>query len=196
MTSSSSSDVDDSSLDPSTLLQAGPKVASRRKTKNRPKKSNDATSSRFNLPKVSKKKDANGLFVLLPNFLDDTNLKDRCLINSMIMHHPYKTPHGTLTDGWLDVVKEAEKSVSDEGERIFAVGELKWRGVKNRFKEYIKYGARDANAAKKRTGCDNEPVPKVLQLLENMCEDYKSYLAQQNHAKLSLGAKQKKDKRC
>ena len=117
---------------------------------------NEKSDCRLKLVKISRKTLNDGSHVLTPEFLHHTNLKDLFLLRSMIAHHPYKTTFGAVKADWKVVSDELSTSVCEKGLRVFSEGELKPRGAQNRFKEYIKYGNWDANAAMKRTGCDDE----------------------------------------
>jgi hypothetical protein len=157
----------------------------------KPKKStNNLDGTRHSWVKVTDTVDG---VTTYPFLQDKNNFKDKVFVKYLSAYHPYKAPHGKTMEQWKNVLSEMMKEQDDDGKSIYTKG-LQIRTLKDRFNQYITFVKNHQNNVPFRSGCDDEEECPLLDGLEQIYEDYNSFLSIKDNTKKETIEKKNNDR--
>jgi hypothetical protein len=120
-------------------------------------------------------------------------MKDLMLLRYLAGTTPYKAGYGKTADAWESVCNDLKTRCFDEkGNQVFS-SSLTVRLIKDRFKEYIGFIKRYNSQVPFRSGNDDEETYEILQLAEQIFEDYTSYELEKDNKKAAENSKVQAD---
>lgn len=127
-------------------------------------------------------------------FLTVDSHMDLALIRILLAERPYKAQYGSMKESWESCAKMLQDQKDGNNNPLFT-SEVQGKAVKKRFDNYILFVKEENTATPFRSGCDDEEAPcEQLVGLEDLYEDYTSYLTNTESNKESIAAKKLKDK--
>jgi hypothetical protein len=152
----------------------------------------DTSSSipiRNRFPKLEITVNIGGNKVVKYPFLELKSIKDLMLLRYLAGTTPYKAGYGKTTEAWETLCTDLKtKCFDDNGAQVFS-STLTVRLIKDRFKEYISFIKKYNSQVPFRSGNDDEETYEILQLAEQLYEDYTSYELEKDNKKAAENQK-------
>lgn len=168
------------------------------KTSKRGKKSktvtNDQPTVRNRWAKVSQiVKDENGEDTTIYPFLSMDNWKDIIFVQHLAADRPYKAAFGQQCNTWKKMAEEMSRAHDDKGNLVFKTA-ISSASLQARFVEYTKFMKQYNINVPFRSGNDDEPTYNILTGVEELVNDYNSFLDLKEDAKENIAKKKNEDK--
>jgi hypothetical protein len=149
-------------------------------------------TKRNHFPKLELEIKTGGTTVLKYPFLEQNSRKDLVVLRHLAASAPYKAGYGKSQETWETVLNNIQQERDEEGDLVFPSG-FKLRLLKERFKEYMSFIKRYNAKVPFRSGNDDEESFELLQLCEEVFEDFTSYELEKENKKDDNNAKLKGD---
>jgi hypothetical protein len=155
---------------------------------------NDQPTGRNRWVKLSQIiKDDNGEDTTIYPFLSMDNWKDIIFIQHLAADRPYKAAFGQTCNSWKKMAEEMSRERDDKGNLIFK-STIGAASLQARFTEYCKFIDKYNINVPFRSGQDDEPTYNILNGVEELVNDYNSFLNLKEDVKQNVAKKKNEDK--